>query len=104
MTEKLEKAQIAEEKRRTKAAAKEARQEELEQKRLRKQEAQLTKQANQQLQNDYKVSRKATKPPQAHSTTLGQVVDEQSVVEVVELPQQQNRRGRTIKLPDRYCN
>jgi hypothetical protein len=100
--EKHEKARIAEERKHMRAAAKEAQARKAEEKRLQKEKEQLAKEANHQLQNNIRTSRKPRKPIQPAARRLEQVVDEQSIVEVVEPLCERNRRGRPIKLPVRF--
>lgn len=103
--EKAEKARMLEERKRMRSTTKEIRLQQQQEKQRQKEEAKIAKQANQQLQNEIKSIKKGKKKgPSPPLSTTKDVNVEQSVVEVARVLPAQNRRGRQINLPMRYCS
>ncbi|KAA8641688.1 uncharacterized protein ATNIH1004_011824 [Aspergillus tanneri] len=87
------------------AFAREARLHEAEGKKLQKEEERLAKEASVQLQNDFKMARIGKKKSPATSKLKNQEVVAAPAPEVVdEAPPIMNRRGRQIRLPQRFRN
>ena len=101
--EKQEKQRLIEERKQIRAANKELRIQEAEQKRRRKKEKCLAKKADNQLQNNFKMVQKgkrkcptpATSRKKQDITIPESQIDAQSCIPV-------NRRGRQIRLPQRF--
>jgi hypothetical protein len=100
---KAEKQRQLEERRRIRATAKEVRLQQAAEKRQQNQEALIARKANQQLQNELKSTRK----PRKKTTTAAVQIEEDPInsstaPEVVVAPVQFSRRGRQIKVPERF--
>jgi hypothetical protein len=100
---KLEKQRLQEERKRTRATAKEIRTQQLNEKRRQRQEALIQREADRQLQNEVKFTKKtqkkAIKPVvQPHKDSMDEDIDAEAVVVL----EPSNRRGRRITLPQRY--
>ncbi|THC86978.1 hypothetical protein EYZ11_013576 [Aspergillus tanneri] len=101
--EKEEKQRLVEERKRIRASNRELRIQEAEQKRHQKAEKRLAKEADLQLQNDFKRVKRGKKKPSRPSTAK----DQEDIVEpaadvIEEAPLAVNRRGRQIRLPQRF--
>ena len=101
--EKQEKQRLIEERKQIRAANKELRIQEAEQKRRRKEEERLAKEADNQLQNNFKIVQKGKRkcptpatPRKKQDITIPESqIDAQGCIPV-------NRRGRQIRLPQRF--
>ncbi|KAA8651260.1 uncharacterized protein ATNIH1004_000140 [Aspergillus tanneri] len=101
--EKEEKQCLIEERKRIRAFNKSVRMQEAEEKRHRKEEEKAAKQAAIQLQNDIKQANKDKKKAIGPATAKEKEdIDMKNVQEVEETPITVNRRGRQIRLPERF--
>jgi hypothetical protein len=101
--EKEEKRQLIEERKRIRAYTKSMREQEQAEKRRQKEEMKAAKQADLQLQNDIKQANKGKKKAQEPTAAKEKEdINNKSKEDVEEAPTVVNRRGRQIRLPQRF--